>query len=86
MNNIELPFSIGTYLITEDEMKHIDKVEKYVINQKGMFVVLTYDAISDPRTSQMISIEKLKESWKIVSEDDPFFKQLKSKKYVKKII
>lgn len=67
MENISfsVPYSIGTYLIrNEDCSEHLDQVGKYVVDEKGISVILMLDVETNPRLSTAISIDNLLQNWK----------------------
>lgn len=67
MRNITftVPYSIGTYLIKNvDDNEHLDQVNKYVVDEKGISVILMLDVETNPRLSTAISIDDLLQNWK----------------------
>lgn len=67
MKNISftVPYPIGTYLIKNvDGNEYIDQVNKYVVDEKGISVILMLDVETDPRLSTAISIDNLLQNWK----------------------
>lgn len=67
MKNIDftVPYAIGTYLIKyKDGIEHLDQVNRYVIDEKGISVILMLDVETDPRLSTAISVEDLLRNWK----------------------
>ena len=64
-----LPYPVGTYLTTEENGKlHIDQVLKYIIDSDGLSVILTLDALSNPRSSIKININNLLANWNIYNK------------------
>jgi len=67
MNNkfFSIPYPIGTYLIkNENGVQHLDQVNRYILDEKGLSVILTLDALKEPRLSTEISVDRLLENWK----------------------
>ena len=64
-NNFTVPYPVGTYLVKkENGVDHVDQVNKYILNNKGLFVVLMLDVETNPRLSTEISINDLLNKWK----------------------
>lgn len=62
--SFDVPYPIGTYLTrNENGVEHFDQVEKYVLSNEGLFVILMLDVKTDPRLSVEISINDLLEKW-----------------------
>lgn len=62
--SFDVPYPIGTYLTkNENGVEHLDQVEKYVLSNEGLFVILMLDVKTDPRLSVEISIDDLLEKW-----------------------
>lgn len=62
--NFTVPYPIGTYLTKNiDGTNHLDQVDKYIIDENGVSVILTLDVETDPRLSIPISVEDLLENW-----------------------
>ena len=62
--SFDVPYPIGTYLTrNENGVEHLDQVEKYVLSNEGLFVILMLDAKTDPRLSVEISINDLLKKW-----------------------
>lgn len=65
-NNFSVPYPIGTYLVKmENDQKHLDRVERYVISQFGIFAVLMLDVDKEPKYSTNISIAELVDNWMV---------------------
>ena len=65
-NNFSVPYPIGTYLVKiENGQKHLDRVERYVISQFGIFAVLMLDVDKEPKYSTNISIAELVDNWMV---------------------
>ena len=66
MNSVffTVPYAIGTKLTKNvDGQNHIDQVHKYVIDEKGISVILMLDVLGNPRLSSEIRIEDLVKNW-----------------------
>lgn len=62
--SFDVPYPIGTYLTrNENGVEHLDQVEKYVLSNEGLFVILMLDVKTNPRLSVEISINDLLEKW-----------------------
>ena len=62
--SFDVPYPIGTHLIrNENGVEHLDQVEKYVLSNEGLFVILMLDVKTNPRLSVEISINDLLEKW-----------------------
>lgn len=62
--SFDVPYPIGTHLIrNENGVEHFDQVEKYVLSNEGLFVILMLDVKTNPRLSVEISINDLLEKW-----------------------
>ena len=62
--SFDVPYPIGTYLTrNENGVEHFDQVEKYVLSNEGLFVILMLDVKTNPRLSVEISINDLLEKW-----------------------
>ena len=58
------PYHIGTYVVcVENGNLRVDKVSDYIVNKDGIFVVLTLDALTSPRTSAPVMLDKFNETW-----------------------
>lgn len=62
--NIEFPYPIGTYLSNEqDGITHIDQLREYIIDKKGISVVVMLDALTVPRLSTRIDMDYFLSNW-----------------------
>ena len=62
--SFDVPYPIGTYLTRNEKgVEHLDQVEKYVLSNEGLFVILMLDVKTNPRLSVEISINDLLEKW-----------------------
>lgn len=70
-DNIIYPYPVGTYLCKEEYgIKHIDKVEEYVLNGVKNYVILVLDVLKEPRLSTPIDIDSLLKEWSKVDSND----------------
>jgi len=66
---IIIPYSVGTYLDRiKDGKRHVDKVDKYIINEHGIFVVLMLDARENYRALKKISIEEFNNEYVLTKD------------------
>ena len=64
LNNLYVPFPIGTYVVTqEDDKQYIDQVHEYIFNSEGSFVILLLDVEEKPRLSKKIKMEDFLKRW-----------------------
>ena len=78
--NIEFPYPIGTYLSKkENGIVHIDQVCEYIVDRNGISVVVILDALSAPRLSTRIDINRFVNNW--TKCEKPMKRKLKNKKF-----
>ena len=69
--NVEFPYSIGTYLSkVEDGTVHIDQVYQYIIDAKGISVIVMLDVFTSPRLSTPIELEAFMNNWEVFKQTE----------------
>lgn len=62
--SFDVPYPIETHLIRNEKgVELLNQVEKYVLSNEGLFVILMLDVKTNPRLSVEISINDLLEKW-----------------------
>ncbi|MBR4230677.1 MAG: hypothetical protein IKR74_00790 [Bacilli bacterium] len=69
--NVVFPYPIGTYLSKEEDgTVHIDQVNQYIIDAKGISVIVMLDVFTSPRPSTPIELEAFMNNWEELKQTE----------------
>ena len=81
---IEFPYSIGTYLVNEEQGKITNaQLREYIVGENGIFAILKFKKIVNQSFITRVSMDELLEFWNV---DESKTKEESGKVYLKPII